>query len=105
MPEDDTAPVRQKSPTPLSVKILIIVALAFGAVGMVSAIYSSSHGTYNPCPHRTAARAGGLHATTTLPVGPGTTLPPSHDNDAGRTRLPDATPDADSDVSSPNSTC
>jgi predicted small secreted protein len=30
--------------------------------------------------------------------GPTTTLPPSHDNDAGRARAPDTTPDADSDA-------
>ncbi len=31
-------------------------------------------------------------------IGPVTTLPPSRDNDAARSRIPDATPDADNDV-------
>ena len=37
--------------------------------------------------------------TTSTPGSSITTLPPSRDNDAGRSRLPDVTPDADSDVS------
>lgn len=36
---------------------------------------------------------------TTTPGTPPTTLPPSHDNDAGRSRIKDITPDADTDVS------
>ena len=39
--------------------------------------------------------------TTAHPLRPGetsTTLPPSHDNDAGRMRIPDAYPDADVDA-------
>ena len=34
-----------------------------------------------------------------------TTLPPSHDNDAGRSRIPDATPDADNDTSRARVVC
>lgn len=38
-------------------------------------------------------------APTTMPGSSITSLPPSHDNDAGRSRIPDITPDADFDVS------
>lgn len=41
------------------------------------------------------APLGSSGASVTSPV---TTLPPSHDNDAGITRIPDSTPDADSDT-------
>jgi len=35
---------------------------------------------------------------TTVTGRPGTTLPPSHDNDVGRMRMPDKTPDNDVDA-------
>jgi len=48
------------------------------------------------CGNKTAcAPSSGLTTTTGIP---GTTLPPSHDNDAGRGRIPDVTPDADEDA-------
>lgn len=47
------------------------------------------------------AKSRGLLTTTSLRAGsyhPSKDLPPSHDNDAGRARAPDATPDADTDA-------
>jgi len=49
------------------------------------------------CGTKSACAPASGFTTTTTGI-PGTTLPPSRDNDAGDARIPDKTPDADIDA-------
>lgn len=65
------------------VLLLLLVALTISAVALAA-----------------PAKSHGLLTTTSLRQNsyPTKDLPPSHDNDAGRARAPDATPDNDTDA-------
>lgn len=83
--------------------LVVAVALVMAIVVLVA-----SPGTSRSCvgTTRTTLSAGGLLSTVTTRAGaPLTTLPPSHDNDAGRSRIPDATPDADNDSGRAREVC
>lgn len=68
-------------------------AAAAAATLLVVSLSLSGCGTKSAC-----APGLGLGTTITGIGTPGTTLPPSHDNDAGNGRIPDKTPDADIDA-------
>ena len=71
------------------VATLFIVSLSFAGC--------STGGSVSAC-----APGSGLTTTTGLA---GTKLPPSHDNDVGRGRIPDLTPDADIDANQRTPVC
>lgn len=73
----------------ISVAVLLVVGLAVGALLLVL----NTTGSSKPCV--SPAKALSLNVTAAAKI---KRLPPSHDNDAGRARLPDATPDADYDA-------
>ncbi len=79
--------------THITAAVLLVVGLAVGAVLLVLNTTSSSKPCISP------ARALSLNAAAAATI---RRLPPSHDNDAGRARLPDATPDADYDAGHPH---
>ncbi len=91
---------RPQSPRPgLSegVKTLIATVVAVLAIGVGVALFVSHEHPYLHCTTPTIP----THLSTAPPIlNPKhfTTLPPSRDNDSGRSRPPDATPDADNDV-------
>ena len=73
-------------------------------------LWHSSPSHANACrPLTPSTLASGLTPTsaggTLASGGTVSTLPPSHDNDAGRSRIPDATPDADNDSSRSTGVC
>ncbi|MDE3008939.1 MAG: hypothetical protein KGI14_07935 [Acidobacteriota bacterium] len=68
--------------------LLVAAVLAVAALVVVTSSTSSPHCV-------SASRALSLKAAAEKAVA---ALPPSHDNDAGRARIPDATPDADLDA-------
>lgn len=72
--------------------VVVVLAIAAGI-----ALYVTHEHPGLRCVTRAASTP--LVTTTTRLDGPTTTLPPSHDNDAGRSRIPDSTPDADNDAS------
>lgn len=69
-----------------------VAAVAIMASVSVVVILNSNNGPRNCV---SASRALSLQAAAEKAVA---SLPPSHDNDAGRARIPDATPDADLDA-------
>ncbi len=79
-------------------RVLGVLVVAIALVAAV-VVLSSSSSAPSSCVGTTRTTLGGglLSAVTTVPGASLTTLPPSHDNDAGRSRIPDATPDADND--------
>lgn len=77
----------------ISVAVLLVVGLAVGALVLVL----NTGGSSKPCVSE--AKALSLNAAAIAKI---KRLPPSHDNDAGRARLPDATPDADYDAGHPH---
>ncbi|MHB8827832.1 MAG: hypothetical protein ACYC5Z_09235 [Acidimicrobiales bacterium] len=109
--------------TPPRVLIVLVVLVALVAAIVV---LSAGSGPATSCVGR-ASNSPGLSAVSLVPVAgspgsltpatgstsltPGegstsfTTLPPSRDNDAGRSRIPDATPDADNDTSRSRVVC
>lgn len=88
-------------PRVLGVVVLVVALVAAFVVLSSSAPARSCVGTT-----RTTTSPGGLLSTaTTKPGTTFTTLPPSRDNDAGRSRIPDATPDADNDTSRAREVC
>ena len=77
-------------------KTLIATLVAVLAIAVGIALYVSHEHVYLHC-----TAQGTLNLSSTPPATinvPKTTLPPSRDNDSGRSRPPDATPDADNDV-------
>ena len=90
--------------TPSRVLMVLIVAVA-----LVAAVVVLANGTSpaRSCVGRTHPTTGLSSASLTPASGSSslTTLPPSRDNDAGRSRIPDATPDADNDVSRARVVC
>lgn len=70
----------------VGVAVVLVLAVALIAITVVA---SSKAPATKKC--ITAAQAMTLSPATRA-------LPPSHDNDAGRARIPDATPDADNDA-------
>jgi hypothetical protein len=82
--------------TPVKRRVLnavVVLVLAVGVLGWVEAVNASRPkcGQVNSTPTS-------LAVVSTTSNAPFTTLPPSHDNDAGWARSPDATPDADTDA-------
>jgi hypothetical protein len=100
--EDDIATTRLSVLT----RLLGVLVVAIALVAAVAVLSSSSSGP-SGCVGSTRTTLGGglLSAVTTVPGASFTTLPPSHDNDAGRSRIPDATPDADNDTSRARLVC
>ncbi len=86
------------------VKTLVATVVAVLAIAVGIALYvSHEHGSL-----RCTTPAPLTHLSTAPPVAnfnPSTTFPPSRDNDSGRSRPPDATPDADNDVMRRSLTC
>lgn len=77
-------------------KTLIASVVAVLAIAVGIAIYVSHEHTYLHCVSE--ATAAGLTPSSGGRAGSSSTLPPSRDNDAGRSRVPDSTPDADDDA-------
>ncbi|HQT98880.1 MAG TPA: hypothetical protein PLG60_00085 [Acidimicrobiales bacterium] len=77
----------------ISVVVLVVLGVAVGALVLVL----NTTGSSKPCV--SASKALSLNAAAAAKI---KQLPPSHDNDAGRARLPDATPDADYDAGHPH---
>lgn len=77
------------------VKTLVATLVAVVAIAVGIALYVGHEHTQLHCVSESAAAA---LAPTRATGRPGTTLPPSRDNDAGRSRVPDSTPDADDDA-------
>jgi len=69
------------------VAVIVLVA----AIGVAATLFviNSNTGAKRPCISAAQALARGRAMAK---------LPPSHDNDAGRARIADATPDADTDA-------
>ena len=101
--------------TPPRVLMVLVVLVALVAAFVV---LSGGAGPAKSCVGRTQAATGLSPASLTPAAGSSssltpvagsssslTTLPPSHDNDAGRSRIPDATPDADNDTSRSRVVC
>ncbi len=86
---------------PLSRRVPILVATigSIVAIAVIALVLASSHGA-TPATRACPTLAGPALATTGTITAPGVaTLPPSHDNDAGHSRILDSTPDADADAS------
>jgi hypothetical protein len=80
------------SPRQLTLPRLAVLVVVVGVIILTLVLGQSSSSP------RAACRPSTLSAPTTMSTGPSTTLPPSNDNDAGRSRVPDVTPDADNDA-------
>ena len=91
---DPVAPVRKLSE---GMKTLIATLVAVVVIAAGIALYVTHEHVYLHC---VTPGKNSLLTAPTIPVsgGPVTTLPPSRDNDSGRSRPPDSTPDADNDV-------
>jgi hypothetical protein len=91
-------------PEPISTagafRAAVVTLVVVAAIGLGVLIASSHHAAP---PHRCTTTTMGLAAGGD--VSSLTTLPPSHDNDAGRSRIPDNTPDADRDTSAMPPAC
>jgi len=76
------------------------LAMAVTALGglLVAGGCSSTPSATSPTGGATSACTTSPPTLTTVTGRPGTTLPPSHDNDVGRMRMPDKTPDNDVDA-------
>lgn len=82
-------------------RILRRSLIGLGALGVLIATMVLVHSS-DAASRVHATNLGGSHfapVATTTPGEPTTTLPPSRDNDAGRSRIKDITPDADTDAS------
>ena len=84
---------------------IFVIAAVLAAVLVAAMLFEVHRATGVVC-YGAPSTASGLSTTSPslVPSGPGgarvpvTTLPPSHDNDAGIARSPDLTPDADRDT-------
>jgi hypothetical protein len=84
---------------------IFVIAAVLAAVLVAAMLFEVHRATGVVC-YGAPSTASGLSTTspTLVPSGPDgvsvpvTTLPPSHDNDAGIARSPDLTPDADRDT-------
>lgn len=79
-------------------QVLIATVVALVVIGGGVFWYVANEHTSIPCTHGYFVGGTGLSTVHSNKVGPPTTLPPSRDNDSGRSRPPDSTPDADNDV-------
>jgi len=82
-------------------RILRRSLIGIGALGVLSATMFLVHSS-DATSRAHAANLRSSHfapVVATTPGEPPTTLPPSRDNDAGRSRIKDITPDADTDTS------
>jgi hypothetical protein len=77
------------------VKTLVATVVAVVVIVVGVALVVTHENTRLPCVAKGAPIS--LVTTTTPSARPSGTLPPSRDNDAGRSRIPDSTPDADND--------
>jgi hypothetical protein len=74
----------------------IVTAVVIAGFSLSMSAYSMI-GTTATCSKGTGALVQSSGSTLSKGL-PSTTLPPSHDNDAGDARIPDRTPDADVDA-------
>ena len=91
--------------TPSRVLMILVVLVALAAALIV---LSSGASPAKICVGRNHTTVGLSPGSLTPSAGSSAsfmTLPPSHDNDAGRSRIPDATADADSDTSRSRVVC
>jgi hypothetical protein len=88
--------VRSRRSVNTAVATLLLVSLSLSGC--------SDGGTAVACATAPGASKGTLGLTTTREQS-STTLPPSHDNDAGDARIPDHTPDADLDYNQTHHSC
>jgi hypothetical protein len=75
---------------------------------LVSLLLAGCSGGGTPSACATGTGTGTSKSSTGLTAAKGassTTLPPSHDNDAGGARIPDQTPDADIDANQRHKSC
>ena len=75
----------------------VVLAALVVFVAIIVLVHSSNAASHRVAPLTPASNFSSV--TTMVPGSSATTLPPPRDNDAGRSRIPDVTPDADSDVS------
>ena len=103
MTDDLTPPTEGPRPSPRrgglseGAKTLVATLVAVVAIAVGIALYVAHEHVYLHC----TTQGTLTHLSSTPPATinvPKTTLPPSRDNDSGRSRPPDATPDADNDV-------
>ena len=85
---------------------VLMVTVVLAALVAALIVLSSQASPARSCVGRTQPTTGLSSLTPATGAStPLTTLPPSHDNDAGRSRIPDATPDADNDTSRSRVVC
>ncbi len=97
-PPVDPADVARRPRLSEGVQVLIATVIALVVIGGGIFMYVANEHTSIPCTIRYVVGGPTLSTVHSNQVGPPTTLPPSRDNDAARSRILDATPDADNDV-------
>ncbi len=104
-PSADPADPTRRRRLSEGVQVLIATVVALVVIGGGILLYVANEHPSIPCTVRYVVGGTGLSTVHSNRVGPVTTLPPSRDNDAGRSRALDATPDADNDVLRREMTC